>query len=291
MKYKLKKVLAVLFLIIIIGGWYVTLFGVGPVEPINDRIKLGLDIEGGVYVVLEADTELTGDELRSAMEETQAVIEERVNQMGLAEPVVTIEGENRIRVELPGAKDSQEAIDQIGRTAQLQFALADGTVVLDGSNVKDASATMDSEHAGYAVALEFDSDGADLFYQATQAAYNGEVTSTIEGVPDDSIVIILDGQIISYPQVNEPISGGQCSITGNFTQEEASNLAALIRGGALPLELHEVNSSVQLSLIHIYMRPWRNRQTRTFEGRVGDRTGSSPVGRTRISILESALKS
>ncbi|MEE0745015.1 MAG: hypothetical protein UIL73_00885, partial [Anaerovoracaceae bacterium] len=245
MKYKLKKVLAVLFLIIIIGGWYVTLFGVGPVEPINDRIKLGLDIEGGVYVVLEADTELTGDELRSAMEETQAVIEERVNQMGLAEPVVTIEGENRIRVELPGAKDSQEAIDQIGRTAQLQFALADGTVVLDGSNVKDASATMDSEHAGYAVALEFDSDGADLFYQATQAAYNGEVTSTIEGVPDDSIVIILDGQIISYPQVNEPISGGQCSITGNFTQEEASNLAALIRGGALPLELHEVNSSVQ----------------------------------------------
>ncbi|MFR8072084.1 MAG: preprotein translocase subunit SecD, partial [Anaerovoracaceae bacterium] len=119
------------------------------------------------------------------------------------------------------------------------------TVVLDGSNVKDASATMDSEHAGYAVALEFDSDGADLFYQATQAAYNGEVTSTIEGVPDDSIVIILDGQIISYPQVNEPISGGQCSITGNFTQEEASNLAALIRGGALPLELHEVNSSVQ----------------------------------------------
>lgn len=245
MKYKLKKVLAVLFLIIIIGGWYVTLFGVGSVEPINDRIKLGLDIEGGVYVVLEADTELTGDELRSAMEETQAVIEERVNQMGLAEPVVTIEGENRIRVELPGAKDSQEAIDQIGRTAQLQFALADGTVVLDGSNVKDASATMDSEHAGYAVALEFDSDGADLFYQATQAAYNGEVTSTIEGVPDDSIVIILDGQIISYPQVNEPISGGQCSITGNFTQEEASNLAALIRGGALPLELHEVNSSVQ----------------------------------------------
>ena len=58
----------------------------------------------------------------------------------------------------------RQAIDQIGRTAQLQFALADGTVVLDGSNVKDASATMDSEHAGYAVALEFDSDGADLFY-------------------------------------------------------------------------------------------------------------------------------
>ena len=245
MNYKLKRIVAILFIIIIAGGWYLTIFGVGSVDPIDERIKLGLDIKGGVYVVLEADTDLEGDELRTAMEESQAVIEERVNQMGLAEPVVTIEGEKRIRVELPGAEDSQEAIEQIGRTAQLQFALADGTVVLDGSNVKDAVATMDNQKGGYAVALEFDSEGADLFYQATQAAYSGEVTSTIEGVPDSSIVIILDDQIISYPTVEEPISGGECSITGGFSQEEASNLAALIRGGALPLELHEVNSSVQ----------------------------------------------
>lgn len=245
MNHVLKRVLAIVFVIIIIGGWYVTIFGIGPVDPIQDRIKLGLDIKGGVYVVLEADTDLEGDELREAMEESQAVIEERVNQMGLAEPVVTIEGDKRIRVELPGADDSQEAIEQIGQTAQLQFAMADGSVVLDGSNVKDAAATMDSNSAGYAVALEFDSAGADLFYQATTAAYNGEITSTIEGIPGDCILIILDGQIISYPRVDEPISGGQCSITGDFTQEEASNLAALIRGGALPLELHEVNSSVQ----------------------------------------------
>ena len=249
MNYKLKRVFAVLFVIIIVAGWYLTLVGAGPIQPLKDRMKLGLDVKGGVYVVMEAKTDLKGDDLREAMEQTQAVIEERVNQMGLAEPVVTIEGEKRIRVELPGAEDAQEAIDQIGRTAQLQFALADGTIVLDGGNVKDATIATDNESAGYAVALEFDSEGLDLFHQATSQAYSGAVTSAIEGVDNKAIMIILDGQIISAPRVNEPISGGQCSITGGFSQEEASNLAALIRGGALPLELEEINSSVQSAKI------------------------------------------
>lgn len=249
MNYKLKRVFAVLFVIIIVAGWYLTLVGAGPIQPLKDRMKLGLDVKGGVYVVMEAKTDLKGDDLREAMEQTQAVIEERVNQMGLAEPVVTIEGEKRIRVELPGAEDAQEAIDQIGRTAQLQFALADGTIVLDGGNVKDATIATDNESAGYAVALEFDSEGSDLFHQATSQAYSGAVTSAIEGVDNKAIMIILDGQIISAPRVNEPISGGQCSITGGFSQEEASNLAALIRGGALPLELEEINSSVQSAKI------------------------------------------
>ena len=249
MNHNLKKVLAVLVVVIIAVGWYLTIFGAGPLAPIKDRMKLGLDIKGGVYVVMEAKTDLEGDELRDAMEQTQAVIEERVNQMGLAEPVVTIEGEKRIRVELPGAEDAQEAINQIGTTAQLQFALADGTIVLDGSNVKNAEAAMDTESAGYAVDLQFDGDGADLFHEATATAYSGSVTSAIEGVDNKAIMIILDGQIISAPVVNEPISGGRCSITGGFSQEEASNLAALIEGGALPLELEEINSSVQSAKI------------------------------------------
>lgn len=253
MNHKLKKILAILFVLVIAAGWYLTVFGAGPVQPLKDRIKLGLDIKGGVYVVMEAKTDLEGEDLRKAMEQTQAVIEERVNQLGLAEPVVTIEGEKRIRVELPGAEDAQEAIDQIGQTAQLQFALADGRIMLDGGNVKDAYATTDDKSAGYAVALEFDSKGSDLFYEATSTAYGGSVTSAVEGVFDDAIMILLDGQIISAPRVqNGPISGGNCTITGGaggFTQEEASNLSALIRGGALPLELEEVNSSVQSAKI------------------------------------------
>lgn len=249
MSYKLKRVLAVLIIIITAFAWYLTAFGLGDaVAPTKDKIKLGLDIKGGVYVVMEAQTDLEGEELRELMEQTQAVIEERVNQMGLAEPIVTIEGEKRIRIELPGAENAEEAIEQIGRTAQLQFAMADGTIVLDGGNVKDAS-TGTAQEGGYAVSLKFDSEGTDLFADATTRAYQGGVTSMIEGVDNRAIMIILDGQIISAPRVNEPIVGGECQISGNFTQEEAANLAALIRGGALPVELVEVTSSVQTAKI------------------------------------------
>lgn len=249
MNTTLKRVLAILVILLIAFGWYVTLFGLGSVmEPTKDKIKLGLDIKGGVYVVMEAQTDLKGEELTDLMNQTQAVIEQRVNEMGLAEPVVTVEGQKRIRVELPGAEDAEEAIEQIGRTAQLQFALADGTIVLDGSNVKDAN-TGTADDGGYAVNLEFDSEGADLFAEATQTAYSGSVTSATEGVSNKAIMIILDDQIISAPVVNEPISGGVCQISGGFSQEEAQNLAALIRGGSLPVELVEVNSSVQSARI------------------------------------------
>ncbi|MBQ0078862.1 MAG: protein translocase subunit SecD [Eubacterium sp.] len=251
MKSKSKVFFAIFFAVVVIVGWYGTIFGIGGLEPLKDRMKLGLDVKGGVYVVMEADkTDLTGDELRKAMEQTQAVIEERVNQMGLSEPVVTIEGEKRIRVELPGAEDAEQAIEQIGKTAQLKFALADGTFVLDGSNVKDAQAAQDNDSAGYAVNLEFDSEGADKFLDATTKAYSGAVKSTVEGVEDNAIMIILDDEIISAPGVrNGPIAGGRCEITGNFDKEEAQNLAALIRGGSLPLELTEITSSVQSAKI------------------------------------------
>lgn len=249
MNYKLKRVLAVFIILITAFAWYITAFGLGDaMKPTKDDIKLGLDIKGGVYVVMEAQTDLTGDELRELMEQTQAVIEERINQMGLSEPVVTIEGEKRIRVELPGADNAEEAIEQIGRTAQLQFALADGTIVLDGGNVKDAS-TGTAEEGGYAVNLKFDSEGADLFAQATTTAYSGTVTSAIQGMDNKAIMIVLDGQIISAPTVKNPITGGECQITGGFSQEEAANLAALIRGGALPVELKEITSSVQTAKI------------------------------------------
>ncbi len=113
--------------------------------PLKDKIKLGLDIKGGVYVVLEAQTNKKGEKLKDLMEQTQAVIEGRVNQMGLAEPVVTIEGNKRIRVELPGVEDAEEAIEEIGKTAQLKFTMADGSFVLDGAMVKDAVTQQDKE--------------------------------------------------------------------------------------------------------------------------------------------------
>jgi SecD/SecF fusion protein len=236
-------------------GWWLTLFGMGPIEPIKDRIKLGLDIKGGVYVVLEAETDAIGEELTQIMEQTQAVIENRVNQMGLSEPVVTIEGTNRIRVELPGAEDANEAIDLIGKTAQLEFVLADGTVMLSGNDIKNAGVTTDQEGGGYAIALEMTREGGIKFEEATRLAISGQVQSMYPGVDPRAIVILLDGEVVSSPVPKEVISGGNAVITkgvmGGFDLEYASNTAALIRGGALPVGLTEVTSSVQTAKIGI----------------------------------------
>ena len=253
MNYTVRKVLAVFIVLCVIFGWLVTVTGVGPISPLKDRMSLGLDIKGGVYVVMEADQKdikgMSDDELRQAMEQTQTVIENRINANGLGEPTITIEGQDRIRVEIPEVEDPEEAIELIGKTAKLQFILADGTVVLEGDNVKKAEAARDDQSTGYAVNLQFDREGANLFGDATTKAYNGEVTSTIDGVGSGAIAIVLDDQIISAPHVNEPILGGNCTITGDFDLEEAQLLAAQINGGALPIALHEVTSSVQSATI------------------------------------------
>lgn len=237
----MKKAFAILFVLIIIVGWVISLSGIGP--SLRDEIKLGLDFQGGVYVVMEAQTDATGSELADLMEQTQLVIEERVNQMGLSEPVVTIEGEKKIRVELPGADDSDEAIKTIGKTAQLQFVLGDGTLVLDGSHVKDAGIGKD-ENGFNAVDLEFDSEGSVAFEEGTRRAFFGEVVNSDTGTVDSTIYITLDGNVVSAPQVNAVISGGRAQITGNFTDDEMTELALLIRGGALPVGLEEVQTSL-----------------------------------------------
>ena len=253
MSYTFRKILAVFIVLCVIFGWLVTVTGIGPISPLKDRMSLGLDIKGGVYVVMEADAKdikgMSDDELRQAMEQTQTVIENRINANGLGEPTITIEGQNRIRVEIPEVEDPEEAIELIGKTAKLQFILADGTLVLEGSNVKKAEAARDDQSTGYAVNLQFDREGANLFGEATTKAYNGEVTSTIDGVGSGAIAIVLDDQIISAPHVNEPILGGNCTITGDFDLEEAQLLAAQINGGALPIALNEVTSSVQSATI------------------------------------------
>ena len=253
MNYTFRKVLAIFIILCVIFGWLITVVGIGPITPLKDRMSLGLDIKGGVYVVMEADAKdikgMSDDELRQAMEQTQTVIENRINANGLGEPTITIEGQNRIRVEIPEVEDPEEAIELIGKTAKLQFMLADGTIVLEGNNVKKAEAARDDQSTGYAVNLQFDRKGADAFGEATTKAYNGEVTSTIDGVGDGAIAIVLDDQIISAPHVNEPILGGNCTITGDFDLEEAQLLAAQINGGALPIALNEVTSSVQSATI------------------------------------------
>ncbi|MBR5228215.1 MAG: protein translocase subunit SecD [Firmicutes bacterium] len=242
-----RLIAAVLIVILLIGGWYTTIFGAGDkVAPLKDHIKLGLDLQGGVYVVLEAqDTDATGTELAALMNQTQSVIEKRVNEMGLSNPVVSIEGEDRIRVELPGVKDAEDAIESIGKTAQLSFMTADGNIIVDGGNVKNAGVAINQQGAGYVVTLEFDSEGAKAFESATKAIVSGEIVADEEtGLPAECIGIVLDDEMISYPAVSNVITGGNCQIEGNFNQEDATYLSALIRGGALPVELTEVQTSI-----------------------------------------------
>ena len=245
----MKKILSIIIVIVMILGWVFSVRGFGEGGSIADRMKLGLDMIGGVSVVLEADTDATGSELKSLMDQVQAVMERRVNEMGLSEPVITVENENRIRIELPGAQNAQEAIESIGKTAQLSFRTADNQVVVTGENVKNATAEVyqgnQSNLLGtYSVHLEFDSAGTDAFADATSRIMNSEITPTLDGYYANQILILLDDDVISAPMVSTVINSSSCEITGNFTASSAGNLAALIRGGSLPVSLTEVQTEI-----------------------------------------------
>lgn len=257
MNSKLKKFLASLVIFAVLFGWYVAVFGIGSLASIKDAMKFGLDINGGVYVVMEADTNAKGADLTKLMEQTREVLDNRVNAMGISEATVSVEGNNRIRVEMPGVKDAGSAIQQIGKTAKLTFTLADGEAVLNGDDVKDASIDTDSQHGGYKINLEFTKAGAAKFEAGTTKASSGQINATVKQsngqlVDSKAVVIKLDDEIITAPTADKPISSTTCEISnsqGGYPKDEASQTAALIRGGALPVSLHEVSSSVQTATI------------------------------------------
>ncbi|MBQ6012735.1 MAG: protein translocase subunit SecD [Firmicutes bacterium] len=244
----MKKALAVAIVILTVIGWVFSVTGLDSIGSLSEQMKLGLDMIGGVSVVLEADTEATGSELKGIMDQTKAVMENRVNEMGLSEPVITIENENLIRIELPGAQNATEAIESIGKTAMLTFRTADGNVIIDGSHIKDAQAAVYQGYDTsllntYIISLEFDAEGSSLFEQATRDIVAGKIKSS--GTFDASqIPIYLDDEVISAPMVTTVISSANAQITGRFTRTEAMNLAALIRGGSLPVTLNEVQTEI-----------------------------------------------
>lgn len=259
---RLKKVIAILVFIVVAFGWYASVCGIGPVKSIKDTMKYGLDINGGVYVVLEASeddiADLSSEELRQVMEQTRAVLNNRVNAMGISEATVNIEGTDRLRIEMPGVENAQEAIEQIGKTAQLRFLTADGKEVFTGEQVKNAGIDTDSEHGGYKITLEFTTEGSDKFADATGAASSGQITPSEEftalGVDSRAIVIMLDDEIVTAPLAHDRINSTTCEITsgkGGYSKDEATNTAALIKGGALPISLNEITSSVQTATIGV----------------------------------------
>lgn len=188
-------------------------------------IQLGLDLQGGIHIVLEArDPNVTDEAMQGAL----AVIERRINALGVAEPTIQRQGARRIVVELPGVTDHQQAVDVIGRTAVLEILDPFGRVALTGADLRDARVGLDQFNQP-AIDIEFTPEGAEKFARLT-TLYVGEV-----------IPHLLDGEVLVAPVVRQPITGGTGQITGNFTYEEARSIAIQLKHGALPVAL-EVES-------------------------------------------------
>ena len=194
------------------------------IYPLANSIKQGLDLQGGTHIVLEAedtpDAPVTEDSLNRAV----SIVERRINEMGLTEPLVQKEGARRIIVELPGEKNPEKAIETIGKTAVMEFKDESGATRPTGKALKTAKEQIENGNQNV-VAIEFTDEGADKFADLTAANVGHK------------IAILLDGEVLTAPVVNEPITGGKAVITGSRTLEEAKNLAILLRSGALPVKL------------------------------------------------------
>ena len=229
MKKKNAIKLILIALITVVLG-YTAYFGFG-----SDRrfsaydIKLGLDLQGGVSIVYEAVYHNpTSDQMNAA----RSLIRGRLDRLGYTEADVAIQGSNRIAVDIPGVDDAETAVAAIGRTAMLTFVDMEGEVLLTGQHVANATRQVSTNQMGgqsIDVALTFTPEGATRFENATAANIGRQ------------IIILLDDDILSQPNVHERITGLNAVITGGFTAETADELAALIRSGSLPFNLETIS--------------------------------------------------
>lgn len=187
-------------------------------------IRQGLDLQGGTHIVMQAEDTAQNKVTPEAVNQVIKIMERRINELGLTEPIIQREGGNRIIIELPGEKDPQKAIETIGKTAVLEFKDEEGNVKLTGEDLKNAKEQI-GQNKEPLVALEFTPEGAKKF---------GDLTTANIG---RHIGIYLDGKELTNPVVNEAITGGQAVINGQRTLEEAKNLALLLRSGALPVKV------------------------------------------------------
>ncbi|OGK28565.1 protein-export membrane protein SecD [Candidatus Roizmanbacteria bacterium RIFCSPHIGHO2_02_FULL_39_9] len=220
---------------------------IGSTRIIKDfTTRYGLDLRGGSHLVFEVDTrKVKSEDLQDALNSVRDIVERRVNLFGVSEPVIqTLQSGtvHRISVDLPGISDVSEAVKLIGQTAQLTFkeqASAEAKVATDtpyimtltketgltGKDVKKASVVFDQQTGQPQVSLTFSDQGSKLF---------GEITQRNVGKP---LGIFIDNIPISAPTVQQAILEGNAVITGNFSIEEAKQLAIAINSGALPVPI------------------------------------------------------
>jgi SecD/SecF fusion protein len=214
-------------------------------------IKLGLDLQGGFEVLYEVETVKKGEKVtQDTLASTAEALDKRINVLGVSEPIIQIEGDNRVRVQLAGVTDQNEAREILSTQANLTFRDANDRIMMDGSDLAEGGAkqTFD-ENGAPSVSLKLKS--ADKFREVTE--------EIVKMAPDNYLVIWLDFEegkdsfkteitkpnpkFLSAPTVKEIFNQNTVSIVGTFTAEEAQELSSLLNAGALPVKLTEVYST------------------------------------------------
>ncbi len=248
---KTKDIIWLIIILLILGGsvWLVT----NPEYP----IKRGLDLQGGLQVLLEADVPAEQNITREQMDTARQIIDQRVNALGVTEPLVQVEGERRILIELPGIENTEDAIALIQETALLEFVdtgpqpLLEGTCIRTSANTEPSRCELDGGGDGATPTFEVVMTGADMsdaFAQRTELGQYYVSFSLREEASDlfaeytranqgQFLTIVLDKVVISSPQITSVIDGGAGTISGDFTPEEAQKLALQLRFGSLPIPL------------------------------------------------------
>lgn len=192
----------------------------------NSVMTKGLDLQGGVSVLMEIqDKDVTADQLNT----TKELLSLRVNKVGVSETVVTTEGNNRIRIDIPGQYDSKAIVDSLQKTGELTFVGPEGDTILTGKDVKKSSVYIDPQTGKPVIKLELNEEGKEKFAKATEK-YKGQ-----------KIAIKMDNEVLTDPVVNDIISNGEAIISGNRSMEEAEKVSGIINAGALPVPVKAVS--------------------------------------------------
>lgn len=241
------RIIAFFLIVLVFAGTIGT-----TVSGVVKNINLGLDLQGGFEILYEvepvdADQKIT----RDLMEGTVQTLNDRVDRLGISEANIDIEGEDRIRVQLAGVEDQEQARDMLATSARLSFRDVHDNKLLDGSDVKEGSAKQD---------FHPEKNTPIVSLQLKDASKFGEVTTEIKnmGVPDNLLVIWMDYQegdsfeeeaqkedpkFVSSPGVSETLNTTNVMIEGNFTVESAKYLADIINSGSLPVNMEELYST------------------------------------------------
>lgn len=223
----------------------------------NVAVKLGLDLRGGLQALLEADVPADRAVSSEELNNTKTILENRANGLGVSEVVMQVAGERRIVAEFPGVSNPDEVVAALKQTALLEFVdMGDtsgigleGTVIVTDTDASQATngetvyhtvmtgAALDTVGVGastlssnYVITFTLKADATQVFADYTTANVG------------KTLAIVLDKKIISAPSIKEPITGGEGSISGNFTQDSANTLAIQLRSGSLPVPMKVVES-------------------------------------------------